>query len=164
MFPTGSSAHFIRTRFLTHNGGIMTLKGGLIAVVTTAVVMFLLDFLFYGFLMPVPTEFKTAMGSVMYTEATMPHPVWYYLMELAVAGLIAFATLQVPLTMSQAAQRGALVLLMVTGAIDITWGMSISVSWPISTLFIELAFRAVLGAIAGSILLILAKRFSGSAA
>ncbi|MBC8124658.1 MAG: hypothetical protein H7X70_02890 [Candidatus Kapabacteria bacterium] len=142
----------------------MTLKGGLIAVVITAFVTFLLDFLFYGFLMPMPTDFKAAMGTVMYTEATMPNPVWYYLMELVVAGLVAFATLQVPLTLSQAAQRGALVLLMVTAAIDISWGMSINVSWPISTLFIELAFRAVVGAIAGSILLILAKRFSGSAA
>ncbi|MBK9184280.1 MAG: hypothetical protein IPM83_14495 [Ignavibacteria bacterium] len=142
----------------------MTLRGGLIAVVLAALVMFLLDFVFYMFLMPMPAECKTALASVSYTEANMPSPAWYYLMELAVAGLIAFATLQVPLTVGQAAQRGALILVMITGAIDINWGMSINVPWPISGLFIEVTYRAVLGAVAGAVTVILAKKLSGATA
>ncbi|MCX6139230.1 MAG: hypothetical protein NTX15_00075 [Candidatus Kapabacteria bacterium] len=138
----------------------MTLKGGLIGVLVVAVVLYLADWAFYMVLMPTPADLRAAMGSLMYTEANMPNPGWYFLMEICAAGLLAFACLQTTLTSMQAAQRGALVFMMVAGLMDVNWGMTLNVAFPVSMVFTELAYKAVMGGIGGVVMVMVAKRFS----
>lgn len=138
----------------------MTLKGGLIGVVAVSGLMYLADWGFYMGICPTPPEVKAAFGTLMFTEANMPNPGWYFLMELCVAGLLAFACLQTTLSTSQAAQRGALVFAMVAGAIGISWGMTLNVPVPMSMIFTELAYKVVLGAVSGVVLVMVSKRFS----
>ncbi len=138
----------------------MTIKGGLIGVIAVSVLMYLADWGFYMGLFPTPPELKAMLGTLMFTEANMPNPAWFFLMEVCVAGLLAFACLQTSLTASQAAQRGALVAAMVVGAIDISWGMTLNVPMPMNMVLIELVYKAVLGGIGAVVLIMVAKRFS----
>lgn len=138
----------------------MTFKGGLIAVIAVSVLMYLADWGFYMGLYPMPAEVTDAMGAHMYTEANMPNIGWWFLFEVCVAGLLAFACLQTTLSLSQAAQRGALVLAMIVVAFDVIWGMTISVSVPLPYIFTELAYKIALGAISGVAMVMVSKRFS----
>lgn len=138
----------------------MTLKGGLIGVLAVAVVLYFADWGFYMILMPTPPDLRAAMGSLMYTEANMPIPAWYFVMEICAAGLLAFACLQTPLTTMQAAQRGALVFITISGLMGINWGMTLNVSYPMSMVFTELAYKAVIGGVSGVVMVMAAKRFS----
>ena len=138
----------------------MTLKGSLIGVAVVSVLLYFLDWGFYMLIMPVPEEMMEQLGALMYNEETMPNPVWYLLMEFAGAGLLAFAVLQKELSTMQVFQRGVIVFTCIVAAIDVSWGMSLNVTYPMSGLFIELAYKAIGGGVMAIVMVMTAKKFS----
>ena len=137
----------------------MTMKGGLIAVIVVAIVMFFADWGFY-MIIPPPEGMKEAMGDLMHTAETMPSPAWYFLMEICGAGVLALVLLQRELSTGTAALYGTVVMLAIMGIMSINWGMSLTFPYPVSLVAMEAVYRIILGAAMGALTVILAKRFS----
>jgi len=138
----------------------MTMKGGLIAVIIVAIVMYLADWGFYMAIMPEPEGMKEAMGDLMHTPETMPSPAWWFLMEICGAGLLALVLLQRELSTGTAALYGAITMLAVTGILSVNWGMSLNFDYPASSVAIESIYRIILGSVTGAVMVMTAKKFS----
>ena len=138
----------------------MTMKGGLIAVIIVAIVMFFADWGFYMLVAPEPEGMREAMGDLMFNENTMPNPAWYFLMEICVAGILALVLLQRELSTGTAAAYGAVIMLCITGIVSINWGMSLNFPYPVSLVAIQAVYSIILGAVTGALTVVSARKFS----
>lgn len=133
--------------------------GGLLGILAVSIVWYFADWGFY-MAMPMPADTQAAFGSLMHTEATMPNPLIYLLMEIGGALVLAFACLQVPLSVAQAAKNGAIVMFGVLLVVNVGWYMSINVPWPMGMWVIEAIYRCVMGAIGGALIVTVANKFN----
>ena len=124
------------------------MKGRLIAIVVTAVVLFLLDFVIHTFILVPSEEMKVAFEGVWHPNGEGPNPAWWLVYELALAYILGMIVLQKPMDAIQGAKSGAIMFFLFALTGVVFWMMFFTVSsmsWGMS----ELGIGIVLGAIAG---------------